>query len=227
MSSLASLWHILQTSDSAFPVGGFSHSYGLEGLVQGGVVSNVIDLESFLDRTWVPLMTHLELPLVRHAYSASRKEEWIELDQWAWASRATREARAAQRQMGMQRLKLVAKMAAHRELEELAGMAERGEWHSQWPVVAGIEAQLLKIPLDDALLGFCYQSVCGITAASAKLIRIGPSEIQRIIRETNGRSGKMLRDSAAITRGQIGWFTPLLDITGSRHETAYTRIFIS
>jgi len=227
VSAITTLWHTLQTADSAFPVGGFSHSYGLEGMVQDEIIRDKDDLQSFLDRTWVPLMTHLELPLVRHAYSADSRETWFELDQMAWANRATHEAREAQRQMGMQRLKLVSKMTNDRELIALAELADRGAWHSQWPVVAGIEGRVLHVSLELALPAFCYQSVCGIMAASAKLIRIGPTDIQLIIRETMNRSEKAIQDSAQISRDEIGWFTPLLDITGSRHETAYTRIFIS
>lgn len=227
MSNITSIWHTLQTADSAFPVGGFSHSYGLEGMVQDELIKDKDDLQSFLDRTWVPLMTHLELPLVRHAYAEASLAVWLELDQLAWANRATREAREAQRQMGMQRLKLIAKVTASKDIQLLAEMADRGEWYSQWPVVTGIEYQALNIPLDFALPAFCYQSVCGIMAASAKLIRIGPTDIQLIIRETIKRSEKAIQDSAGVSREEIGWFTPLLDITGSRHETAYTRIFIS
>lgn len=196
-------------------------------MVQDESIRTKEELQSFLDRTWVALLSNLELPLVRHAYSASTMEEWFDLDELAWASRTTREAREAQRQMGMQRLKLVSKMTANRDLGMLTEAADRGEWHSQWPVVAGIESRLLDVPLDHALTAFCYQSICGIMAASAKLIRIGPTDIQMIIRETMVRSEKAIHDSAAIVRDRIGWFTPLLDITGSRHETAYTRIFIS
>jgi len=196
-------------------------------MVQDELIKDKDDLQSFLDRTWVPLMARLELPLVRLSYAEASRTAWLELDQLAWANRATREAREAQRQMGLQRLKLIAKVTANKDILLLAEMADRGEWFSQWPVVAGIENKVLDIPLDFALPAFCYQSVCGIMAASAKLIRIGPTDMQLIIRETMKRSEKAIQDSADISREEVGWFTPLLDIAGSRHETAYTRIFIS
>lgn len=221
------LWHILQTTDSAFPVGGFSHSYGLEGLVQDGVITNKDDLAAFTEQSWIHMMSRLELPLVRLAHNASTREAWFDLDQLAWACRTTKESRQAQRQMGLQRLKLVSGISQDSMLTELYALAEQGQWHSQWPIVAGIESRLLSVPLEDALVAFCYQSMNGILAASAKLIPIGPTDIQRLLRRAMLLSESAIPSSLLVKRDDIGWFTPLLDVTGARHETAYTRIFIS
>lgn len=224
ITTMANLWHLLQTSDSTFPVGGFAHSYGLEGMVQAGVVDTPEDLGSFLQETWIPVMTHVDFPLVRLSYQhAQDRFALLRLDQLAWACRATAEARKAQQQMGAQRLKLVAELTAEPALCEWRDAA----WSSQWPVVCGLEAAVLKLPVDECLISYSYQSMNGLLAASAKLIRIGPTEIQRQLHACGPLVSEAIAASANIQEHEIGWFTPLLDITGAHHETAYTRLFIS
>jgi urease accessory protein len=223
-----SLWHLLQTSDSAFPVGGFAHSYGLEGLVQADQIKTPSDLEKFIRNTWLPMLSHVDFPLIRlcriHAHD---NEHLCRLDQLAWASRATSESRRAQLQMGRQRLKLVAELTGHARLLYLADEATRDRWMANWPVVWGVESACLDVATGQSIMAYTYQSIVGILAASTKLIRIGPTEIQHILKRNESSINSALLASEMITENEIGWFTPMLDITGACHENAYTRLFIS
>jgi urease accessory protein len=222
------LWHLLQTSDSAFPVGGFAHSYGLEGMVIDGHVVTPADLASFIAQTWMPSLTHIDFPLVRlsmvHAMDIPKI---FHLDETAHACRPTGEARKAQAQMGRKRLSTIAGLTGHPHLATLNREVEAGNWMANWPVVCGIEAAALSIPVRDALMSYAYQSIAGILAASTKLIRIGPAEAQRILSRQTDALNCAIVTSATVMEDDIGWFTPLLDIAGARHETAYTRLFIS
>lgn len=223
-----SLWHLLQTSDTAFPVGGFAHSYGLEGMVLDGHINTPKDLELFITQTWMPSLAHIDFPLLRHsARNAENKTAIFLLDELAWACRPTMEARKAQAQMGRKRLATVADLTGNALLIELDKAVEQGLWMGNWPVVCGIESAVLLIPVEQALLSYAYQSIAGILAASIKLIRIGPAEVQLILHRQTSALERAIEESASISEENIGWFTPLLDIAGARHETAYTRIFIS
>lgn len=222
--TMPDLWHLLQTSDSAFPVGGFAHSYGLEGMVQAGAVNTPDELALFINEVWLPLMTHVDFPLVRLSHErAGERDAILRLDELARACRATAEARRAQQQMGAQRLKMVADMTGHPAF----ALWRETDWHTSWPVVWGLEAGLLNTPLPDCLISYGYQSINGLLTASAKLIRIGPTEIQRQLTTFGPRIRHAVDESMHVREDDIGWFTPLLDITGAAHETAYTRIFIS
>lgn len=223
-----SLWHFLQTCDSAFPIGGFAHSYGLEGLVQAGIIDTPGDLDEFIRQTWLPTLSHMDYPLLRISrHHVNDNDALFRLDQLSWACRATAESRRAQIQMGRQRLKLVAELSKHPRLVELADAVTRDQWMANWPVVWGVESACLNYTEDQTIIAYTYQSIAGILAASTKLIRIGPTEIQQMLKRNESRLKEAIEISRHITEDEIGWFTPMLDITGANHENAYSRLFIS
>ncbi len=222
------LWHLLQTADSAFPVGGFAHSYGLEGLVQCGTVDTPSDLEEFISDTWIPSLQHVDFPLVRLSGPAAGDDTALfRLDRLAWACRPTMEARKAQQQMGRKRLDTIATISGNKRLIELNTAVSNDQWMANWPVVCGVESAVLGIDIDSCLAAYAYQSIAGILAASSKLIRIGPAEIQRILARQMPEVQAAAAASHGISESEIGWFAPMLDIAGAQHETAYSRLFIS
>lgn len=222
------LLHLLQTTDSAFPVGGFAHSYGLEGLVQAGLVETPASLDQHLRDTWLPMLTHVDFPLIRLSRDAAMEDATLfRIDQLAWAVRATHESRRAQQAMGVQRLNLVARLSGHPRLSGLADAARSKQWMANWPSVWGVECACLSIPVHHAQQAYGYQCIFGILTAALKLIAIGPTEVQTILYKHIQNLEAAIRASGPIAEDEIGWFSPLLDITGAQHEQAYTRIFIS
>src|SRR4051812_38908610 len=59
---------LLQAGDSFYPTGSYSHSFGLEGLVQQGVVRDRATLRDFIFLSALPALRHTELPLSSHAW---------------------------------------------------------------------------------------------------------------------------------------------------------------
>ena len=122
---------------------------------------------------------------------------------------------------------LAARLTAHPRLVELNDAAERGAWRTGLPLVWGVETTCLELPLPDALAAYAYQKLNGLVAAAMKLIRIGPEGAQGILYRLAPAVSEAIETSMAIAVEELGGFTPLLDIAGARHETAYTRLFIS
>src|SRR5688572_10243171 len=114
-SSNVALWlgGLLQTGDSFYPTGSYAHSFGLEGLVQQGVVRDRATLRTFLLRAVAPALGHVDLPIAAHGCRAFGAGNWQligELCLLSSALKTAREVRAASENIGRQRVELVAKM---------------------------------------------------------------------------------------------------------------------
>jgi len=102
-----------------------------------------------------------------------------------------------------------------------------GELDAHDVIVMGAQGARTGIPLEAVLTAVYYQALAALVTASLKLIRIGQDACQDLL-------GKHLRDVPAaieaasdVPPDEIGWFSPTLDIASARHETAYTRLFIT
>jgi urease accessory protein len=221
---------LLQSTDSFFPSGTFSHSFGLEGMTQLNAVHDAQSLRAFLENQVIPSLQNLELPQLRFAFVAARRRRekiLIELDAEIRAAKPTRELRQASAALGAQRLHLLRRIYPHPVLERFAGKLEAGEASGNLITVLGLQMVAQRIPLDAGLVACYYGTVSAIVAASMKLIRIGQTGCQEILTSALSRTPEVVAASRRVTRDRAGAFNPLLDIASARHETAYTRLFIS
>lgn len=226
-SSPAGLLHLLQTSDALYPTGAYAHSHGLEGLVEAGLVTVAADLERYLAESFLPQLIHAELPWVFLAHAATEIPRLCELDAACRAQRATRELREASSRIGSQRLRLAADAEGHPLLRLLVRELETGAFTGQAPVVAGVVAAGAGVGADAAATAHAYQAVSGQLGAAMKLIRLGQQGAQQILTRLLPALAGAATQASAIPEAEIGWFAPAVDIASARHESAYTRLFIS
>jgi urease accessory protein len=215
------LW-LLQTNDSSYPSGAYAHSFGLEELVESGVVTKPADLERFLERQVLPALLAFDLPVFSRAHRAAGDrdlETLVSLDAELDAWRIPFETREASRRIGSQRLELLATLDESALIASFREVCPRGH-HL---IVSAIE--LSSVPLAQAARAFAYQTIASLTAASMKLIRIGQTACQRILRRTLDLLGEGI--DAALARPRDGWFNPLLEIASLRHARSHARLFIS
>ncbi len=215
--------HLLQTSDTFFPTGSYAHSFGLEGLIQAGVVADRAGFHAFLNDSAIPSLTHVELPLVHLAHGAN-VEAALRLGRLGDALRSARELREASVRIGSQRLNMVADLTRDPLLEALR---QRADFRPHAPVVFGVECGVTGVPVQAAMAAYFYQSLVALTSAAMKLVRMGQVAAQEEMRGALNRSEEMVAAAMEIEESEIGWFSPLTDIASARHQTAYTRLFIS
>jgi urease accessory protein len=215
------LW-LLQANDSAYPSGAYAHSFGLEELVEAGIVRDATSLETFLERQIIPALLEFEIPFLVRAHSAAAAGDAVllyELDAELDAWRIPAEIRDASRRIGSQRLELLAALDPTPLVAAFRAASPRGH-HL---IVTALE--LAAIPTAQAARAFAFQSIASLTAASLKLIRIGNTACQQILRRLLAQIGPQI--DSALTRQPCGWFNPLLEISSLRHARAHARLFIS
>ena len=232
VSSTAWLVGLLQAGDSFYPTGGYAHSFGLEGLVELGVVRDRATLAEFFRLSVLPTLRHAELPLAAHAFSAldPAAPDWprvAEVCILSHALKSPRELRTATDNIGRQRAELAARLHAHPLGADYLARAADHAWPFSAAVSAALEGRILGAPREAVLAGICYSTLSATLSAAMKLLRIGQNAGQTVLTEALASAPEAIAHAVTVPLDEIGWFNPWLDIASARHETAKARMFIS
>jgi urease accessory protein len=231
MSSLPFL-RLQQLADSAFPIGGAAHSFGIEALAESGLLTTE-NLEQFLN-------DYLEeAGVLEAAYCAAswrvatsgraRSEsigEWLRLNVELGARKLARESRDGSAAMGRRFMRLAANISGDELLIEASETVSGAGAEVHLAACFGFVAGTFGIDAGTASAAYLQQSMTALVSACQRLLPLGQTQAHQILWNLKPA---ILRASgpAAMPPSEISCFTPLLDIASARHATLYTRLFMS
>jgi len=221
---------LLQAGDSFYPTGSYAHSFGLEGLVQQGVIRDRATLREFIFRSALPALRHTDLPVAAHAWNAFGGPAWDRIKELCVLSSAlktAREGRVASENIGRQRAELCASLHASALAQEFIRRASAEGWPFSAPISAGLEGRVVGAPLTAVLAGVSYSNLAALIAAAMKLLRLGQNGAQSLLTEALSAAPVLIAAAETTPLDEIGWFNPWLDIAAARHESSDARMFIS
>jgi len=224
---------LFQLGDSALPIGGFSHSWGLEAAIARNQISGAASLESWV-RSWLHhALGPLEGVVVASVCKAVLEEDWLtvrEGNELLWASLTPFTLRHASRDMGEQLLALAEAwpwgsptVTALRNISSAA--ARFKEWHHA-PVFASLAATAGAGP-GEALLVYLHQATLGIVGAGVRAIPIGHTHGQQILTALHDDIQDLARQLAGRDLETAGSFCPAYEEMCHVQSRLYTRLFRS
>lgn len=219
---------LLRHNDAFYPTGAYTHSHGLEGLVDLGTVRDAESLRGQLHHSLLPSLARAELPLAAHAFAAldPLAPDWPRLracGELAHALKTAAEARAATESLGRQRIQLLERLNPH---PLVSGYTSERIPHAA-PLAAALEGRVYGMPLDAVLAGLVYGALAGHLAAAMKLLRLGQNAAQALLSEALAAAQPAIAQATEVPFEDIGWFNPWLDIAAARHRHASARMFVS
>jgi urease accessory protein len=102
------LLSLLQLSDPALPIGGYSHSAGLETYVQSGVVKDAATAKEFVFEMLSKNIHYTDAAFVSLAHDATVGNNYkriVQLDELCTAVKLPKEMRQASQKLGMRLIK--------------------------------------------------------------------------------------------------------------------------
>ncbi len=221
---------LLQLGDSALPVGGYTHSWGLETAIARGLVNDAASLErwtrSWLRRSLGPLEGVIVAAVCRSAAEA-RWPQVLEANSLVDASLNPVSLRTASREMGEQLLQLAATWEWSRsQVAELDRSRERNEtWH--YCVAFGVLAAFAEAAADEALGVFLNQAVLGMITAGVRGIPVGHTHAQQILAYLHGDIEELTQSLARQDFQTAGSGCPYYEVLCHEQPRLYTRLFRS
>jgi urease accessory protein len=216
------LVRLLQLASPTLPVGAYSYSQALEAGVDAGIVTNAAGAAIWIADMLELSMCALEAPVLIRLHGAWRDAAHATVRRWNdlfLASRETAELRAETVQMGYS---LACLLGALDSGDELRRMHEPA-----YPTAYAYAAVRWDIDASAALLAYLWAWLDNQVLAAVKLIPLGQSEGQRLLRDLGAR----IADSIAAVRARgdedLYNFAPGLALLSSRHESQYSRLFRS
>ena len=213
-----SLLRLLQLSDSAFPSGAYAFSDGLETLTQTGQVRTAADLGAFLSGQLAHGWGQQDAPACALAWGAS-EAELSDLDALLSDLKLVRLPREASLRTGAN-LRRAALHLWPEELTELPATRHQATTFGAISVALGIERRA-------ALEGYVSAWLLGRVASGTKLMKLGGLDAQRCARLAEVAATACVERALKAGPGDLGGFSPLLDIAASEQQGLEMRLFQS
>jgi urease accessory protein len=219
---------LLQLADSALPIGGYSHSWGLEAAVDWGLVRNALSLEAWV-RSWLfEVVGPLEGVVVAGVCRAVQKGDWaavLEANDLLEASLAPSTLRSASHEMGEQLLALAEAWPwASERATTLRESQDATRWHHA--VVFATLAASMAEP-EQAVAVYLHQVALGMIGAGVRAIPIGHTHGQQILARLHDDINDLAAELATRNLQTAGSFSPAYEILCHAQTLLYTRLFRS
>ena len=230
MASPAALLSLLHFADTAFPTGGYAHSFGLERYCQEAVVRDVDGLERFLlaqlEGAAGPCDATAAVGAAR-AIAHDDVDACRRLDETIDAMKPVREFREGSRQMGRQTLRVSAALTGDARLGAYLEAVNAGVAPGHHAPAFGMAAGILGWDAEATATSFLYSTTALLVGAALRLLPIGQMAGQQVLWRLHPVIARVAREAAARDPADLWAFAPGLDIAGMLHARLETRLFRS
>lgn len=221
---------LMQLCDSSFPIGAFSHSFGLETYIQEDMVHNK---DSFFE--WIKVyiqeqMSYTEGFGCRLAYEALENgclEDIWKLDRMMVAQVLAQESREGSRKMGERLLTLGNQLYPSENLSAYKEQVSSKKCSSHPAIAFAMIAHRLGIPKSTTVLSYMFSVVTSLVQNAVRGIPLGQTEGQRLVSEIQPLIVNSWGVIEKLTEEEFGIASPGLEISQMRHEGIHVRIFMS
>lgn len=224
------LGRLLHLSDPTLPIGGYTHSNGLETYVQEGLVNSKVTAEEYVRHNLWYNLRYNDAAIMKLAYDAASKgdlAELIKLDQECNALKSPMEVRQGSQKLGVRLFKIFSRYVDDPLVEQWGQIIREKKAYSHYCVLFGMFAYLMELPIVEAMHAYYYNAAIGMVTNAVKLVPLGQLDGQDILYYLHDDLWTLSQESLNLDRNLIGLCNVGFDIRCMQHENLYSRLYLS
>ncbi|TDS13295.1 urease accessory protein UreF [Sphingobacterium paludis] len=222
---------LLQINDSVFPIGSFTHSYGLETYIHKRIVHDVESTRNYAETMLKHSVYYNDAAFFSKAWEICSGKfsmrKLIALDTLVSSLKSPYEIREASRKLAIRLLKIVESFKSLRRCKAYLEAIQGGTAGGHYAIAFAMYAQQQQISYEDALSAFYYNTLNGIVTNCAKLVPISQTEGQKILFSLQDLIKDLVATQKDMDDAMLGNCCIAQDLRCMQHEKLYTRIYIS
>lgn len=219
-------FRLLQITDSAFPLGSFAFSYGLESTAKLGLLKNIADFKKYLLNV-LSQISCSEMPFVNSCYKCDAREEetLVEIFHRIDAFITIPCIRKGSITQGRSLLQAAKAVYPEHNFQEIIQLLQRLSLSPHYAPVFGIVAQTIGLTRMQTLSAYAYIALRDQVSAAVRLGLLGPNEAQGILRDTLGHVHTNISRVMELEYHQAFKVAVALEIAQAHHPKLYSHLF--
>lgn len=226
---MSTIMRLLQFTDSAFPVGTFSFSNGLETASFEGIVKDAATLEDFA-RSQSHQAAYSDGVAALIAYKNFMEGDYegcLEADSYLYRFKMNDEARQMATRMGKKLAELGVRLYDNQFLKDWLKDITEGKTPGMYPVTQGIVFALAGISDKDLFCSSQYGVINMVLGAALRCVKVSHYDTQLILEKLSEETEHLYEEASNMDLKDMNAFYPELDILASLHEKGNMRMFMN